>query len=143
MSKGSEQRLLELIGKVSLFSGQSQKQLKHIGKSGTERRFAAGDVIVKEGETGVGFYLILEGSVEVRKRKKVVATMSAGNFFGEMGLIDDQPRSADVVAVVPTVTFGLTPWTFAGIVTGNSDIAIKMMKIIVDRLRSTNRALSE
>jgi CRP/FNR family cyclic AMP-dependent transcriptional regulator len=60
-----------------------------------------------------------------------------------MGLIDDQPRSADVVAVSPTSTFCLSPWTFAGIVTGNSEIAMNMMKTLVVRLRSTDLALSE
>jgi len=132
-----------MIGKVSLFSGLSQKQLKSIGKSGAERKFEPGHVIVKEGETGVGFYLILDGKVEVRKKNKVLSTLSTNDFFGEMGLIDDQPRSADVVALSPTTTFCLSVWSFTGIVVGNPQIAIKMMKVIVARLRTSNKALSE
>lgn len=143
MSKESEERLAKMIGKVSLFSGLSQKQLKSIGKSGAERKFEPGHVIVKEGETGVGFYLILDGKVEVRKKKKVLSTLSTNDFFGEMGLIDDQPRSADVVALSPTTTFCLSVWSFTGIVVGNPQIAIKMMKVIVARLRTSNKALSE
>jgi CRP/FNR family cyclic AMP-dependent transcriptional regulator len=143
LSKESEERLAKMIGKVSLFSGLSQKQLKSIGKSGAERKFEPGHVIVKEGETGVGFYLILDGKVEVRKKKKVLSTLSTNDFFGEMGLIDDQPRSADVVALSPTTTFCLSVWSFTGIVVGNPQIAIKMMKVIVARLRTSNKALSE
>ena len=143
MSKESEERLAKMIGKVSLFSELSQKQLKSIGKSGAERKFEPGHVIIKEGETGVGFYLILDGKVEVRKKKKVLSTLSSSDFFGEMGLIDDQPRSADVVAVSPTMTFCLSAWSFTGIVTGNPEIAFKMMKVLVARLRTSNKALSE
>jgi CRP-like cAMP-binding protein len=143
LSKESEERLAKLVGKVSLFSQLSPKQLRSIAKSGTERRFDAGYVIVKEGETGVGFYLILEGTVEVRRKKKVLTTLSSGDFFGEMGLIDDQPRSADVVAVSPTVTFAISPWTFGGIIKGNPDVAVGMMKVLVARLRVSNKALSE
>jgi CRP/FNR family transcriptional regulator, cyclic AMP receptor protein len=143
LSKESEERLAKMIGKVSLFSGLSQKQLKSIGKSGAERKFEPGHVIVKEGETGVGFYLILDGKVEVRKKKKVLSTLSTNDFFGEMGLIDDQPRSADVVALSPTTTFCLSVWSFSGIVVGNPQIAIKMMKVLVARLRTSNKALSE
>jgi CRP/FNR family cyclic AMP-dependent transcriptional regulator len=143
MTKETEKRLGKLMRNASLFSELSERQRKNIAKSGTERKFDAGHAIVKEGETGVGFYLILDGKVEVRKKKKVLSTLSAGDFFGEMGLIDDQPRSADVVAVTPTSTFCLSPWSFTGIVKGNPDIAMGMMKVLVERLRNSNRALSE
>ncbi len=143
MAKESGERLAVLISKVSLFSELSQKDLKSIAKSGTERKFTIGDIIVKEGETGVGFYLILDGTVEVRKKKKTLSTLTTGDFFGEMGLIDDQPRSADVVAVSPTVTFCLSPWTFLGIIKGNPNVSVGMMKVLVGRLRATDRALSE
>ena len=143
MSKESEERLAKLIGKVSLFSELSSKQLRALANSGKERKFESGDTIVKEGDTGVGFYLLLDGKVEVRRKNKVLTSFSSGDFFGEMGLIDDQPRSADVVAVAPTTTFCLSPWTFTGAVKGNPEIAMGMMKVIVGRLRSTNKALSE
>ncbi len=143
MPKESEERLAKMIAKVSLFSNLSQKQLKSIAKSGTERGFDSGHVIIKEGEKGVGFYLILDGKVEVRKKGKILSTLSAGEFFGEMGLIDDQPRSADVVAVSSTTTFCLSPWSFAGAVTGNPEIALKMMRVLINRLRTSSKALTE
>lgn len=143
MSKESEERLGKIIGTVLLFSELSKKQLNGIAKSGTERRFNAGHAIVKEGETGVGFYLILDGKVEVRKKGKVLSTLTAGDFFGEMGLIDDKPRSADVIAASPTTTFCLSPWTFTGIVTGSPEITMRMMKVLVNRLRESNKSLTE
>jgi len=132
-----------MIGKASLFSGLSQKQLSKISKSGMERKFEAGTTIIKEGETGVGFYLIIDGKAEVRKKKKVLSTLSSGDVFGEMSLIDNQPRSADVVALTPTTTFTLSSWAFAGVVTGDPEIALGMMKVIVGRLRTTDSSLSE
>jgi CRP/FNR family transcriptional regulator, cyclic AMP receptor protein len=143
LSKESEERLAKLVAKVSLFSKVSEKSIKSITKSGKERKSETGETIVREGETGVGFYLILDGKVEVRRKGKVLSTLSSGDVFGEMGLIDDQPRSADVVAVAPTVTFCLTPWTFEAILKGHPDVAIGMMKVLVGRLRATNRTLSE
>jgi CRP-like cAMP-binding protein len=143
LSKASGEGLAKMIGKASLFSGLSQKQLSKISKSGTERKFEAGTVILNEGETGVGFYLIIDGKAEVRKRKKVISTLSSGDVFGEMSLIDNQPRSADVIAVTPTTTFILSSWAFAGVVTGDPEIALGMMKILVGRLRATNSSLSE
>jgi len=108
-----------------------------------ERKFEAGTTIIKEGETGVGFYLIIDGKAEVRKKKKVLSTLSSGDVFGEMSLIDNQPRSADVVALTPTTTFTLSSWAFAGVVTGDPEIALGMMKVIVGRLRTTDSSLSE
>jgi len=143
LSKASEERLAKMIGKASLFSGLSQKQLSKISKSGMERKFEAGTTIIKEGETGVGFYLIIDGKAEVRKKKKVLSTLSSGDVFGEMSLIDNQPRSADVVALTPTTTFTLSSWAFAGVVTGDPEIALGMMKLIVGRLRTTDSSLSE
>jgi CRP/FNR family transcriptional regulator, cyclic AMP receptor protein len=131
------------MSKVGLFSGLTQKQLNNIAKSGTERKFNTGDVIVKEGEKGVGFYLLLDGKVEVRKKSKLITTLATGDVFGEMGLIDDKPRSADVVALSPTNTFCLSAWAFSGIVTGNPDIALNMMKVLVGRIRSSDLALTE
>lgn len=143
LAKDPEEKLVEMIGKASLFTELSHKQLKNLANSGKERSFGPGDVIVKEGETGVGFYLILDGKVEVRKKNKTLSTLSSGDAFGEMGLIDDQPRSADVVAVSPTETFCLSAWSFTGLITGHPKIALKMMKVLVGRLRTTDKSLSE
>lgn len=143
MSKESEERLAKLVAKVSLFAKVSEKSIKSIAKSGKERKFEVGETIVKEGETGVGFYLILDGRVEVRRKNKILSTLSSGDVFGEMGLIDDQPRSADVVAVIPTVTFCLSPWTFEAIIKGHPDVAMAMMRVLAGRLRVSDKALSE
>jgi len=125
-----------MIASVPFFSGLDEKKRKNVASLGKELSYKPGDKMVDEGTTGVGFYLILDGKAEVRKGTKVLATLGKGQFFGEMSLIDEQPRSADVVAVAPTKCWALTSWAFAGLVKTNPDIALLMLKELVKRLRA-------
>lgn len=85
---------------------------------------------------GVGFYMVLEGKVEVRKGSKVLATLSRGQFFGEMSLVDEQPRSADVIAVQPTKCFTLSTWVFSALVKQHPELAMPMLRELAKRLRA-------
>jgi CRP-like cAMP-binding protein len=125
-----------MLGTVPFFSSLGKKERSSLVSQGKERSFKAGDLIVGEGAPGVGFHLILDGKAEVRKGSRVLATLGKGQFFGEMSLIDDQPRSADVIAVAPTKCWVLTSWTFAGIVKTNPEVALVMLKEMVKRLRA-------
>jgi CRP/FNR family cyclic AMP-dependent transcriptional regulator len=125
-----------LIGNVPFFAGLNEKKRKSIASHGKELSYKAGDSIVDEGTMGVGFYLILDGKAEVRKKGKVLATLGRGQFFGEMSLIDEQPRSADVVATSPTKCWALSSWAFSSIMATNPEIAPMMLKEMVKRLRA-------
>jgi CRP-like cAMP-binding protein len=127
---------LTLIGSVPFFSGLDPKSRNVLLAQGKEMSYKAGDTIVTEGTTGVGFYLILEGSAEVRKKEKVLATLYKGQFFGEMSLIDDMPRSADVVALRPTKCWAITSWSFASLMKVHPELAMGMLKEVVRRLRA-------
>jgi len=98
----STQRLAETIGSIPLFSGLDKKDRERVAGAGREVTFEKGKTILREGEPGLALLLILEGKVEVRKKGKLLSTLERGGFFGEMTVIDDKPRSADVVAVAPT-----------------------------------------
>lgn len=143
MTKDSEDQLVSLLGKVPLFSNLKPKQLKAIAGGGKDLFYTPGQHIVEEGSEGVGFYLILDGQVRVRKGKKTLAELKAGDFFGEMSLFDSQPRSATVEAVTATKCLGISSWTFMGLVKGDPDIAVNLMKELATRLRLSNRALAE
>lgn len=140
---GNRKKMMEMLGSVPLFSGLKEKQLRSILDSGKEMQFGAQKEIVSEGEDGVGFYLIVEGKVEVRRKGRVLSELGKGDFFGEMSLIDKQPRSADVVAVTPVTCFGLTQWVFIGMVRTQPDIAVNVIRELVRRLRGTDKALTE
>jgi CRP/FNR family cyclic AMP-dependent transcriptional regulator len=125
-----------MIGSVPFFGGLQEKTRKAVVSQGKEMSYKAGDSIVDEGTMGVGFYLILDGKAEVRKGGKILATLGKGQFFGEMSLIDEQPRSADVVAVAPTKCWALTSWAFSALVKSHPEIALSMLKEMVKRLRA-------
>ena len=125
-----------MLATVPFFSNLDEKRSKALVSEGKEISYKAGDSIVGEGARGVGFYLILDGMAEVRKGDRVLASLGKGEFFGEMSLIDEQPRSADVVAVAPTKCWALTSWAFTGLVKTNPDVALLMLKEMVKRLRA-------
>lgn len=125
-----------MIGAVPFFASLDEKKRKSMAEQGKDLAYNAGDKIVEEGMMGVGFYLILDGRAEVRKGGKVLATLTAGQFFGEMSLIDEQPRSADVVAVAPTKCWALSSWAFNSIAKANPEIATAMLRELVKRLRA-------
>ena len=130
-------QLAAMIGEVPIFKGLDRKTLNSVVTEGKERAFNAGDLIVGEGGSGIGLYVILDGKAEVRKGAKVLATLAKGQFFGEMSVIDGQPRSADVAAVAETRCWVLTAWNFTGLVKAHPDIALAMLKEMVRRFRAS------
>ena len=125
-----------VLATVPFFSELDDKHVKAVATRGKSLSYRAGDMIVGEGAIGVGFYLILDGKAEVRKDRRVLATIGKGQFFGEMSLIDELPRSADVVAVAPTSCWALTSWEFKALVKTHPEIALVMLKELVKRLRA-------
>lgn len=137
---------IELLKNSRLFSNFSPQERQSVLGTAKAREFKENDVIVKEGDVGgVGFYLILEGGVEVRKGDKVLATMGQGEFFGEMALLldKDTPRSADVVATQSTHCLVLRRWDLRSLIKTHPDMAIKMMAALAQRLSETHKALRE
>lgn len=138
-----KKKVIPLLLEVPLFSSLNKKALGNIANSAAMRTFQSGSTIAKEGDSGVAFYLILNGSVEVRRGRKVLAKLGHGQFFGEMALFDKQPRSADVVALEDTDCLLLTSWALSGVIAANPKIAEQIISELVRRLRESNRALSE
>lgn len=131
-----------LLKQVPLFSRLSDRGLRAILKSAADKEFKAGTKIVSEGDTGVGFYLILSGGAEVRRGGERLAKLGKGSFFGEMSLLDGAPRSADVIATEDTRCLVLSPWAMKGLIAGYPEVALGMLEELARRLRETDRALS-
>ena len=132
-----------VLASVPIFSALDSKGLDAVAKAGKTQSYDAGKTIVESGATGVGFFFILEGDVEVRQRGKSLAKLGKGQFFGEMALIDGQPRTADVVAVGPTECFVLSAWSCASLIKSEPKISLGVMKELVRRLRETDRVLTQ
>jgi len=138
--RGSEtDTIVEMLQKAPLWSGLAERELKVIARSFKELKYATGDVIVRKGEAGIGFYLITDGTVEVRSDGRVLSKLGPGQFFGEMSVLDGQPRSADVVALEPSRCLALTSWSFKSIVSEHPKMALKLLQESVRRLRMTTQ----
>jgi CRP-like cAMP-binding protein len=133
----------EVFKSVPLFRGLEDPELKAIMNLSKEMSFRTGDTIVKEGDAGLGFYVIVDGQAEVRHKGRKVADLRRGSFFGEMSLFDDQPRSADVIAVEPTRCQVLLRWNFWSLISKNKKVVRGLFAEMARRLRSTDRALVE
>jgi CRP-like cAMP-binding protein len=138
------QEAVKFLKKTPLFAQFSEQELEALFSTAKVREFNPGSTIVREGDpASIGFYLILEGRVEVRKGQKVLAKLGVGDYFGEMALILDAPRSADVVATQKTKCLMITRWELRGIISSYPDVALKMMAELARRLSATNQALTE
>jgi CRP-like cAMP-binding protein len=96
---------------------------------------------VEEGATGVGFHLIVEGEAEVLVGGMPRTTLRAGDYFGEMSLLDGGPRSATVRTVTPLRTLALTSWAFMPILDKNPSIARKLLQEMSKRLRTVEDSI--
>ncbi len=132
-----------MLENVPIFSGLTDRQLRRLARDTMERSFPEGATIVKQGEKGIGFYLLLDGRVEVRRKGRRLATLGPGHFFGEMALFAEEARSADVVATQPTRCLVLSRWEFWGVAMEEPRMLRGMLQEIAHRLSDTNRALTE
>ncbi|MGA8709878.1 MAG: Crp/Fnr family transcriptional regulator [Thermoplasmata archaeon] len=136
-------QIAERLGNVSILANLTDRQLKKLSKWVKVREFSEGETIVKRGEGGLGLFLILEGAAEVRRGSRKLARLGVGQFFGEMALFDDQPRSADVVALQTSKCAVLSKWEFWGFATAEPVVLRGILEEMSRRLRETNQALSE
>ena len=140
--RSDDDAVIEMLQKTPLWSGLTKQDLKLVVKLSKERKFESGHAIVSKGEAGIGFYLILEGSVEVRSDGKTLSKLGPGQFFGEMSILDNQPRSADVVTVETSRVLFLSAWSFKTMIADNPRIALKMLQEFSRRLRATDKSMS-
>ncbi len=131
----AQSKYVEHLRRVPLFGGIPDSGLDSIARQLSERSYEPGAVIVKQGEPGVGFYLIDEGKVEVEQGGRSLATLGPGDFFGELALLEDVPRTATVIARAPTRCLQLVRWNFRAILKENPDIAVRLLETAVRRLR--------
>jgi CRP/FNR family cyclic AMP-dependent transcriptional regulator len=123
------------LKKVPIFGECTKRELDAIARASKEVSHRPGHVIAREGETGIGFFLILEGKADVSIGGKSVAKLGPGDFFGEISLLDQGTRTATVTSSSPILLLGLTAWTFKGLVQEHPSIALNMLKVVAQRIR--------
>jgi CRP-like cAMP-binding protein len=126
------------LGQVSLFSGCGRRELEAIARAAKEVSHPEGKVMAREGDRGIGFFLILDGTAKVSVRGRTRAKLGPGDVYGEIALLDQGPRSATVTATSPVRLLGLTAWVFRGLLQEHPTIAMKMLEVVAGRLRSAS-----
>jgi len=124
---------------VPMFSACSKRELALIARAAKTVSHKAGTVLAREGERGIGLFLILEGTARVTIGGKPRATLGPGEFFGEIALLDGGPRTATVTAVTDVRLAGVTEWVFRGLLREHPSIAVKTLESIAGRLRAVSR----
>jgi CRP/FNR family transcriptional regulator, cyclic AMP receptor protein len=127
--------LAEALKESPLFSVLDERQLEAIVESAKLREFDPNETVVHEGETAAGFYVIIEGQVEVRLAGRTLAKLGRGQFFGETTILADQTRSADVVAALRTRCLTLSMSELRGLITSNPAVALKILEESTRRYR--------
>jgi CRP-like cAMP-binding protein len=129
---------LDQLGRMWLFSACSKRDLQVIGRASDEVDVPAGKVLTEEGRQGHEFYLILDGQAAVRRNGKKVATLGAGQYFGELSLLDKGPRSATVVADTDMRLLVLGQREFNGTLDEVPGLAHKLLRTMASRLRESD-----
>ena len=138
MAKASKE--LEYLATVPLFSALTRPELQQVVQAAEQLDVEAGEELVTEGRVGREFFLILVGEAVVRRGDDEVATLEPGQWFGELALIDNEPRSATVQAVTDMKLLVLGQAEFAGLLETVPGIAAKLLTGMAHRLREADTA---
>lgn len=140
MARRGKTNKTQLLRNVSLFSACSTKELARIAALADEADVEPGRVLTREGTPGGEFFVIAEGQATASLRKKKLATLGPGSFFGEMSLLDHGPRSATVTADTAMHLLVVDPRSFASLIDDVPSVARKIMRTLAERLRNSEKA---
>jgi CRP/FNR family transcriptional regulator len=136
----SEKETATFLSRVPLFKSLTTRQLGSLAKVAHEDQFQAGQEIVTQGESGVGLYVIVSGKADVVHTQpdgttSVVNVLYPTDFFGELALLSEGPRTASVVASEGTECLVITRWNFIALAKGDAEIAVVIMEELARRFR--------
>jgi len=131
---------IKFLAKVPLFSGLSNRQMKKLANRFITREYKAGDYIVTQGKGGAGMFTIISGAAEavvesMDGEKTVVNTFGVTDFFGEIALLDDGPRTASVIATEDTKCMILSRPDFIAVMKNDADMGVVIAEELAKRLR--------
>jgi CRP-like cAMP-binding protein len=142
MSLSMEEKRAHLAA-VPLFRGSDVEIIDRLAESTAEFTFEAGSPIVKQGQVGNGLYLIVSGGASIVAGSDEIARLGPGEFFGELSVIDQQPRTASAYAIGETVCLALASWDLVALLEQQPGLAMNMLKELAGRLRKADAQLRQ
>jgi CRP/FNR family cyclic AMP-dependent transcriptional regulator len=125
---------VELIRRLPLFELCSKRDLRRIASLADERRVEPGTELIREGEPGTEFYVVVEGEVDVRRRGRRIARLGAGSFVGEIALLSRSPRTATVIAATPLRVLAISGRDFVDLLDTLPELWLKVARTLADRV---------
>jgi CRP-like cAMP-binding protein len=125
---------IALLKRVPLFAQCSKKELEQLALVADEIDVREGTVLTSEGDRGREFFVLVEGTADVRRKGRKVNTMGTGDFFGEIALVSERPRTATVTATSPVRLLVVTDRAFRALMRNLPSIQLKVLATLADRL---------
>ena len=135
----TQQELVDLLSSLTLFADLTRPQLEQVAHKMTEESFPVGQRILRQGFTGTGFYVILDGEVAVKIDGEERAKLAKGDFFGEMSILLGEPPVADIVTLRQLHALHLGGPELEGFLRDHPQVMYRMLKTIALRLRNASR----
>ena len=126
--------LEQQLATVPLLAGLDARIRRRLAETGKRRTYAADEDIVREGSTGTALYIILSGRARVVRGGETLGEVSAGDFFGELALIEEHPRSASVIAETETECLLFPAWEFTALLEEHPEVAVPIMRALIARI---------
>jgi CRP-like cAMP-binding protein len=125
---------VELIKRVPLFTHCSKKELGLVAQIADEIDIREGKTLMREGDRGREFFILVDGNAEVSKKGRKVNTMGSGDFFGEIALVSQRPRTATVTTTSPVRALVVTEQSFRSLLGRAPDVQRKVLQALADRV---------
>lgn len=129
------------LGRAPLFAGLSNRDRRAVARVSGIVRYREGTPVVKEGASGSVFFVILEGKARVVRKGRTVGRLRRGDFFGEMSLLDGEPRTASVVTEADSTFLTVASREFHRVLARQPKLALRMLQVMAGRLRGLERPL--
>ncbi len=126
----------DTLKKVPLFAGLDDKEIQRIAGRMVERRYKVGDLLTEQGSSGIGFFVIEDGTADVTVDGEAKGSVGPGDYFGEVALLagSDRTRTATLTATTDMLTYGMTSWDFKPLVESHPELASKLLAAMAARL---------
>jgi CRP/FNR family cyclic AMP-dependent transcriptional regulator len=125
----------QLLASVSLFHKLDKRHIRALARLVKTQSYPENHYIVRQGQPGLGLYIIAEGRAEVSQGTRILRELGVGDFFGEMSLLDDLPRTADIRTLAPTTCLTLAKWEFLGELEAHPQMALPLLPMLSRRVR--------